>query len=702
MHEQAAPWIAAPFIRIVIPYGLGIMAHDFLPGGWIDPLVIFASVGLVSLWIIPPKYFGLLLNCQLLLCGLLFTRLNDQRTAPDWFGHHLDNALALVAEPESLPALGSKSARFTMEIRAVISGEGFIHPHRGKFLLYLPLKEADSLQPGRKYLMRTDPLKLLQSSGNPGSFDFAAYNSRKNIFHQCYVSSTQLHALPESADNIFRRWLTSAQRLALEAMDRSIPAPHQQMAKALLIGYREEVDREVLSAYTDTGVVHVIAVSGMHLGLIFFLLQRILIFPEARFPASRWIKFLLVVGFTWFFSAVAGSAGSIIRAASMFSFLLFAKIIRKASDPLQSISLTAFVLLLWDPNWLWDAGFILSFCALLSIILYQPRIQPLFAAKNPLMKWLGELVSVTLAAQILTTPISIVLFHQTPVYFLPANLIAVPLSSLALIGTLIIWIGYAAGFEFHLAGKITYWLIDWMNRGVEHISNLPGAVISGYNWNWAQAVLAYLLIIVVSAWLNRKTTKGFLLVLVTLWVWETTDKWKGWQHRQQQFLLVYHLPGKSAIGWIDGKSCNYLLNPFTPSGHPALESAHRYLSINESNYFSAPIIQINGRLIWMPSNNRELSLGLGNLMLQGSAPILILTKGVTNISPLLNSPPAVQQADPPGLVIIDGSVPEYRARKWANQLRERHQPVHSTWEKGALQLPVSVGKQPMNRQEPEK
>lgn len=687
MLEKAEPWIAAPFIRIVLPFCVGVLGSELNTDISIHLLIginviLYAGLLLVHLTSrarpLPIALFGTCLYAALACLGLTLAKLNDQRIKADWFGHQLPAAVAVIAEPEALPALGAKSARYIMQVNTLLRRDGSISIVKGRFLLYLSLKETQSLQPGRFYWIRVGNFKPLISSGNPGSFDFARYNARKNIFHQTYQSVETITAFSASYDNKWRRWLTRAQQSALEAMDRTIPAPHHQLAKALLIGYREEVDKELLTAYADTGVVHVIAVSGMHLGLIFFLLQRILVFPETRFPHTKWIKFLLVIAITWFFSAVAGSAGSIIRAAAMFSFLLFSKLLHQPASPLQSISLTAFMLLLWDPFWLWDAGFLLSFGALLSIVLFQRRIQLLLTAKHPLLQWVSELIAVTLAAQILTTPLSIAFFHQAPVYFLPANLLAVPLSSLALISTLVIWISFALGMDFTLAGKATYLLIEWMNRGIAHISRLPAAVLKDFNWNWAQVAIAYLIVFLISRCLQKKELNTILITLSFCLLWLGLDTHKKRAHQEQQYLLVYHIPGKSVIAFIEGKSGTYFLNQHTPADHPAMEAGRRHLSVVNWRYMDHPVVTINEQLIAIPQNNRMLKA-----MLPIQASVLILHRNITNIQPLL------AESNHPALVIIDGSVPEFRAIRWAEQLHQAGIFTHSTWEKGAFQQRIS-------------
>lgn len=675
--------MAAPFIRLVLPFIGGIGLGDNLLPRCIELSSAASIVLLLSCFLFHQlmqnqlQAFNLLFGCclQFFLASLGWTSLllHDIRHSTNWIGHQLNKQILIVAEPEALPSLGAKSARFTMQVKSVITKDGINQQRKGRFLLYLPKDQSGYLQPGTTYLLPADRLKTLIPNRNPGSFDFALYNRKKNIFHQLYLDSSQLVEFPATYENRYRKWLTSAQQIALEAMDSSIPVPHNQLAKALLIGYREEVDRELLDTYSQTGVVHVIAVSGMHLGLIFLILQRILVFPESRFSFTKWIKFLLVVAFTWFFAAVAGSAGSIIRAASMFSFILFAKLLRKPVSSLQSISLTAFILLLIDPNWLWDAGFLLSFAALLSIVLYQKSWVNLVSVQNPFMKAVWELSAVTIAAQILTIPICILLFHQLPVYFLPANLMAVPLSSMALIGTLAIWMIAAIGLTFPLLGTLTGYLIHWMNLGIEQISRLPGALIPDINWTSSQVMLAYFLLVVLTGWLKFRKPRLFIFSLILLTGFLTLRLSQKWNQAKQELLLLHHLPGKSILTIISGTTAHFYLNRFSPPTHKTLDDTRRHFGINTSQYATASIINFENQLIALPRNNRELVQ-----YLELDPDYLLLNRQISSIQALLNRPAKRT------FLLIDGSVPESRAAQWHSALSRAGYRVHSTWQEGAF------------------
>ena len=208
------------------------------------------------------------------------------------------------------------------------------------------------------------------------------------------------------------------------------------LAEALLIGYKDDLDKTLVQSYTNTGVVHVIAISGLHLGLIYRILLLVLK-PLHTNVTLRWLEADSYIVRSMGIQFMAGAQPSILRSAVMFTFIVAGENFSKG--PRSTIlALSAFFLLCYNPFWLWDVGFQLSYSAVLSIVIFMKPVYRLFYVKNKLLDYLWQLNAVTLAAQILTLPVSIYHFHQFPAHFILTNVLAVPLSSVILIGEIIL------------------------------------------------------------------------------------------------------------------------------------------------------------------------------------------------------------------------------------------------------------------------
>src|SRR5205814_5677401 len=202
--------------------------------------------------------------------------------------------------------------------------------------------------------------------------------------------------------------------------------------------------------------------SGLHLGIIYWLLS-LLMKPLQNNSRLRWISAMLILGGLWAFSLLAGAGPSVLRSAFMFSLIVFGRTISKNSSVYNNLAASAFILLCIDPFWIWDVGFQLSYAAVLSILVFFKPVYNWFYFENKIVDVIWKMCAVTIAAQILTMPIAIYHFHQFPVYFLLANLVAVPVSSIILLGEILL-----CCFSFLLPvaaviGNILHWMIGLLN-----------------------------------------------------------------------------------------------------------------------------------------------------------------------------------------------------------------------------------------------
>lgn len=619
---------------------------------------------------------GLVIYLAIIALGIQLYQHENPAHTSCWIGHHLQDASALEGSPETLPTPSAKTARVPFIITARIDSSGRKHRATGRVLLYLPLHLTGAWQPGDTWLINPTTLQPVVATNNPGSFDYAVFAARQGIHHQAFLTENQAIQLQSAPGSNLKKILAKSQQSALDAIRKTIRPSAQALAMALVIGYRAELDKSLLKAYSNTGVVHVIAVSGMHLGLIFLLLEKILILPSNR-KALQWLKAILIVLIAWWFSGVAGGAGSILRAAFMFSMVMLAKLLRKPQDALQAIGIGAFFLLCFQPYWLWDVGLLLSFAALLSIVLYQKPISAWMEWQHPLLQNIWSLCAVTMAAQVLTLPISIGQFHQAPVYFLLANLLAVPLSSLALVASLLQWLLFYLGIPFSLPGIVAGGLIDLMNLIIRNINTLPGAVINGLEWNPSQTLMAYVVIAGISWWGMHKARNGLLLALSAILIFLGLRAFDIAGSKAHPQIIDLHIPGRPGWMAIHGSTV-FTINALPgPVPDPLLQTC-RWSRAKRIRHLQAGVLHYGRICLAFPLHPAAIPEALlhhpGYLVLPGNL------KDPASILPLLDNKTTV---------IIDGRFPAWKAAKWAAQFRAAGISVYNTWTSGALRLPVN-------------
>jgi len=296
--------------------------------------------------------------------------------------------------------------------------------------------------------------------------------------------------MPERRANTVWQLIYLLRNNALQTIKKYIPQQESQgIAEALLIGYQDDVDKELLQSYSNTGVVHIIAISGLHISMVYALLVKFFIpFKRKKF-ISTWVQPFFILLAIWLFTLVAGAAASIVRAAVMFSFITIAQLLLKKHSIFNTLAASAFCMLVYNPFVLWDVGFQLSYAAVCSIIIFQKPLYHLLYFRNKIADTLWKLNTVTLSAQLLTLPFILFYFHQFPNYLFIANLIAVPLSGFILYGEITLmalaWFPPLA----KITGIAMSYLIHVMNACIHFIEKLPFATTQNIAFDLPQALL---------------------------------------------------------------------------------------------------------------------------------------------------------------------------------------------------------------------
>lgn len=324
------------------------------------------------------------------------------------------------------------------------------------------------------------------------------------------------------------------------------------IAEALLIGYRDDLDRDLVQAYSNTGVVHIIAVSGMHLGLIYGLLM-FLLKGLNRNKRLKIIKAVLIITLLWLFSLLTGASASVLRAVLMFTCIAGGDLLGKKGNIYNSMAFSAVVLLLFNPFLLWDVGFQLSYAAVLSIVLFMKPIYNWFTIQNKLLDGLWKLNALTLSAQILTLPLCMYHFHQAPTLFLITNLIAVPLSSLVLYALILLMVVSPIAAFANATGWLITKLLWLMNQFILWVDHFTFAVIDGIQHSPVQTILLYLIISAIAVWLIQKKKAALKFTLLFIAVFFAVQFYYQYSTSKQQKLVVYNLSQHTAIDFMLGK-----------------------------------------------------------------------------------------------------------------------------------------------------
>lgn len=558
-------WKKAPTIRLLIPLTAGIILQWYVQFPLLLILVAIScfttSFFLFSFLPAAEKFKlhllrGLLLQLLLIVFGMLLTWNKDVRHQSNWYGNYYqegDYIIAVIKEPL---VEKTKSYKADAYIEQVIHNDTAAGGE-GKLLLYFSKDSFPvDLEYGDKILI-SKKLVAIKNSGNPGAFNYQRYAAFQQVFHNVFLKRTDWVKLENKSINPFRQFLFTARKNILTILQTHIPDKNELgIAEALLIGYTNDLDKDLVQAYSNTGVVHIIAISGMHLGLIYGML----IWLFARIPVikrSKTTQAILILSCLWLFSLLTGGAASVIRSAVMFSFITVGKMLfKKETSIYSSLAASALVMLCYNPYYLWDVGFQLSYLAVVGIVVFQKPIYNLFYFKNTIADNIWKAAALTTAAQILTFPVCIYYFHQFPLLFLSTNLVAVPLSTAILYAEILLvafsWIPLVSAY----AGKLTTWLLWLMNKFILWVNELPFAVWDKIPANIFTTWLLYATVIFFAAWLMNKNTRVLQGALACLGGFLLAHAIINWQVKSQQKIIVYNVPQRQAIDFVQGN--NYL------------------------------------------------------------------------------------------------------------------------------------------------
>lgn len=482
--------------------------------------------------------------------GILLIHWRNTENDPAWLGHYTTGNRPFLVTLQEDPIEKPNSYKVLAKAEYAWIENKWVRV-KGGLLLYFKKDKLSLLQYGSQILIR----KLLQpvsNSGNPGGFDYRQYCAAQGIHHQVYLTADEYRVISGGHGNDFTKWLLATRNNVLAILRRYIPGEKESgVAEALLIGYRNDLDKDLVRSYSSTGVVHIIAISGLHLGMIYGLIL-FLLKPFSRKKWVRWVKPVLILVVLWGFSLLAGAAASILRSAVMFTFIVIGESLQRKTQVYNTLAASAFCMLLYDPYFLWDVGFQLSYLAVLSIILFMKPIYRLVYCSNRFLDAIWQLNAITLSAQILTLPAILFYFHQFPNLFLFTNFIAVPLSGFILYGELLLLLFSFLPWLNLYIGKIIAYLIAQMNGIIERTARLPYAVTDAIQLGFIQACLLYFAIACLGYWLLQKQARYLTTGLVLLVILFLSDTIESIQQKKQHILIVYNIPKHSSVDIIEG------------------------------------------------------------------------------------------------------------------------------------------------------
>jgi len=550
-------WRGIPFVRFVLPLIVGILLHHYLP---VNRTALFVGMLLVALFclLISKKKFiyelrwvyGFSLNLTILLFGWWMA----SRSVTNHFQALLPSdfeTTTLLVKINSKPITKNKIRVTASTINTSINGS--TQPVNGNLLLYFdPTPESTQLQYGDLIQLKT-AVRPIPPPANPDAFDFQQFMRYSNVEYQAFPKEQEWESVNENQGNMIHRYAYAFQDRLLDILNTKLKSDQEKIvAAALLLGDRSRITSDLKTAYAETGAMHVLAVSGLHVGLLFLVFSFLLNLVKVKHWFWKYLRTGLLLFAVWSFALVTGLAPSVVRAAAMLSFIIIGITIHRNGNIYNTIAGSAFVLLIIDPNYLYQVGFQLSYLALLGIIYFQPKFYRQFQFVNPILDKVWALITVSLSAQVLTFPISLYYFHQFPFYFWLSGIVVVPAATIILplgIGLFIFGNIPLLGTVLAVLLERILWLMNVLVIGIQH---LPFATTKGVWISFPIVLLLYAIILTITLALRKPNNKLQMLAGMLVGVFVMTSVYKTMQQQKQSFVTAYSFKDRSVLDFVHG------------------------------------------------------------------------------------------------------------------------------------------------------
>ena len=686
---------------MLIPFVMGIWCCTWLPFLHLtSAMLIIISLVLLALSVVASRelkhlkfgwFFGMIMAAYLFIGGYTLTKAYEAEARKDYFRNCEAGTNYYVARVYDCPTERENSVRAVLALEYQFGDSVASRPITGKVMAYFPKTDsAFSLCYGDLIAIPA-PIREVSGPKNPEEFNYHDYLLRRGITGQIYLKDADWLDLQVNNANPIYSFSYRFRDLLLASLQSSGLSDNEfGVAAAILLGYDDKLADEVRQNYVAAGSMHILCVSGMHVGIIYLLTNFLLGFLNRK-KWQKKLKQALLFALIWFYALVAGLSPSILRSALMISFVIIGEIIHRKGFVINSIAASAFFLLCVNPNNLFEIGFLLSYSAVVGIVLLQRPVYNLVYVKNKLLDRAWEITSVALAAQIATIPYTLFYFNQFTTYFWLSNLFMTPISFIVVISGMILLMVSWIPLLNTLMGYLVWGAVYVMNWVVARIESLPLSIIKGMyvsDFEFAFLLLSFVLLLLAVSLQKRR----FLIAMLSSWaVVMVSITIRLYVADAQQRMTFFSLRNHTAVDFVNGGEHILLADSTLMTDESTVDysmkgawakqhlSAHPQVIEFEEDFENiylckkSDLVSFDGKLIalW---DGKQLEDSLSNRLSVDY--LLVHGKQKPDVQSVVNGYDTK-------LLLIDGSVPRYLAEKWLAQAEALKMPVYDLWT-GAL------------------
>jgi len=557
-------WNKIPLFRLLTPLLIGIISavhYNFNKLVIMElTLFVFASLLVISFfknyftsytrrWV-----FGVAVNLLILVFGILITEQNKPSNLLLHF-NKLNADASIVVLKEDVIAK-AKSFKCEVEVIAVKSTNNWQNTE-GKAILYLAKDTLSELLTYGDKIIINGKWNEIENPSNPAQFNYKTYLYNSGITSQQYVKNDDWKLMSSQERFSILKFAFLYQKKLLKILENRFKDEELAVISALLLGYKDLLDRETIMTYSSSGAMHVLAVSGLHVGIIYLVLNSLFFF-FGNIKYGNYIKAILLILSLWAYALLTGLSPSVLRAATMFSFIIIGSALKRETNIYNTLAASAFVLLLYNPYILLQVGFQLSYAAVLGIVYLQPKLYNLFRPNNWLLDKIWAITTVSIAAQLATFPLGMYYFHQFPNYFLLSNLFVIPLATFIINGGILLFIISAIPVFPSYISWVVNKLLLFLNLSVKWVESLPYSLTLGISVTKIETLIIYGVILLFIIAISNKKARTIQVAFCVSILFMGMQIDEQYSAKQQQYFIVYDVPSERAIDFVVGNQ-NYFI-----------------------------------------------------------------------------------------------------------------------------------------------
>lgn len=665
-----------PLAKISIAFCLGLTYTHFLPFSlFLSSLLLSVSFALLIVFQFAfknSKWFSFFVISTSIALGFWITSFHHE---PNQYNHflHLTKEDSLFVTKiqlgERLKSSG-KNNRYIGQILSINEKESC-----GKVIVnFVKDKTNQTLENGTVIGLKCE-FYLNRNPSNPNQFDYSKYLENQQIYAQVYTDLKSIYSSQKFSKGIQYYGSKIRNTIIHNLEKRHFKKDELSIVIALILGQQQDISKEVLLNYQYAGAIHILSVSGLHVGFILlFIIKLLKPIPNNR--KGLLIKLITTLLALWSFGIIAGLAPSVVRSVTMFSFVAIGLFLKRSVNIYHSLLVSMFLILLFRPSFLFDVGFQLSYLALFFIIWLQPLFASIWTPKNKIINYFWEIITVSFAAQIGTLPLSIYYFHQFPGLFFVTNLIILPMLSIILAIALIVVV--LAGLDY-----VPFFLICVLEKSIQQLNSIISWVASLEDFifkdipmNLLMMLTSYLMIIAIFIWMKKANYRNLVVALTSIITFQTGSFYTKYETQTKKEFIVFNQKKGSLITQRNATDVIVFTSEknVKPLDNWSLQS---YLVGNFCR-----VEKIHSLYNVYHFNNKKIALidNSGVYLKQSKPDILILTQ-----SPKVNLKRVIEQCQPRQIVADASNYLSYK-KLWKATCEKEKIPFHDTSEKGFYKL----------------